>query len=255
MPALAPHSMDMLAIVMRPSMERLRIASPRYSTMWPRPPPVPTCAISASTRSLAVTPGASAPVTLTAMVFGRACGSVCVASTCSTSLVPMPNASAPNAPCVAVCESPHTIVRPGWVTPSCGPMTCTMPWLSSPSGCSRMPNSAQLRRSVSICVREVGSAIVSGSPRRRLNAGSAYPVGVLWSSVASVRSVRRTARPAARRPSNACGLVTSCSRCRSMKSRSGSPSADRTTWASQTFSARVLGGRLGCGVTPTIWTS
>ena len=33
MPALAPHSMDMLAIVIRPSIERSRIASPRYSTM------------------------------------------------------------------------------------------------------------------------------------------------------------------------------------------------------------------------------
>ena len=30
------------------------------------------------------------------------------------------------------------------------------------------------------------------------------------------RTVRRTVRPAIRRPSNACGLVTSCSRCRSM---------------------------------------
>ena len=57
MPALAPHSMDMLAMVIRPSMERARIASPRYSTMCPRPPPVPTWVISASTRSLAVTPG------------------------------------------------------------------------------------------------------------------------------------------------------------------------------------------------------
>ncbi len=41
----------------------------------------------------------------------------------------MPKASAPNAPCVAVCESPQTIVMPGWVRPSCGPITCTMPWL------------------------------------------------------------------------------------------------------------------------------
>ena len=30
------------------------------------------------------------------------------------------------------------------------------------------------------------------------------------------RPVRRTGRPARRRPSKACGLVTSCSRCRSM---------------------------------------
>jgi hypothetical protein len=66
------------------------------------------------------------------MLFGLGCASVCVASTCSTSLVPIPNASAPNAPCVAVCESPQTIVMPGCVTPSSGPMTCTMPWRSEP---------------------------------------------------------------------------------------------------------------------------
>ncbi len=205
MPALAPHSIDMLAIVMRPSMESFSMTGPRYSTTWPRPPPVPTLAIRASTTSLAVTPGLSSPVTLTAIVRGRTCGSVCVARTCSTSLVPMPKASAPNAPWVEVCESPQTIVMPGWVRPSCGPITCTMPCCASPSGCRRTLNSSQLRRSVSICVRETGSAIVS-----RLS------VGVLWSSVAIVRSVRRTVRPAIRRPSNACGLVTSCSRCRSM---------------------------------------
>src|ERR1035441_5308984 len=37
------------------------------------------------------------------------------------------------------------MVRPGWVSPSCGPMTCTMPWSASPIGYSRTPNSAQLR--------------------------------------------------------------------------------------------------------------
>ena len=37
-------------------------------------------------------------------------------------------------------------------------------------------------------------------------------VGVLWSSVAIVRSRRRTGRPSARSPSKACGLVTSCTR-------------------------------------------
>ena len=50
---------------------------------------------------------------MTLIHFGRVCGSVCVASTCSTSLVPMPNASAPNAPWVAVWLSPHTTVMPG----------------------------------------------------------------------------------------------------------------------------------------------
>ena len=41
-------------------------------------------------------------------------------------------------------------------------------------------------------------------------------VGTLWSSVAIVRSGLRTGRPARRRPSKACGLVTSWMRCMSM---------------------------------------
>ena len=43
-------------------------------------------------RSLAVTPGGSRPSTRTSSVLGLYCSSVCVARTCSTSLVPMPNA-------------------------------------------------------------------------------------------------------------------------------------------------------------------
>ena len=77
--------------------------------------------------SFAVTPVLRVPSTLIAIVFGRLEGSVCVASTCSTSDVPIPNAIAPNAPCVDVCESPQTIVMPGCVIPSCGPTTCTTP--------------------------------------------------------------------------------------------------------------------------------
>ena len=153
-----------------------------------------------------MTPSGSEPLTVTAMVRGRACISVWVASTCSTSLVPMPNAIAPKAPCVEVCESPHTIVMPGWVSPSCGPMMCTIPCSTSPSGCSRTPNSSALRRSVSTWVRETGSAIGL----------SQSTVGTLWSSVASVRSGRRTSRPASRSPSKACGEVTSWIRWRSM---------------------------------------
>ena len=58
----------------------------------------------------------------------------CVASTCSTSEVPMPNARQANAPCVLVCESPHTTVMPGSVAPCSGPITCTMPWRASRKG-------------------------------------------------------------------------------------------------------------------------
>ena len=98
------------------------------------------------------------------MVLNGRSGSVWVASTCSTSDVPMPKAMAPKAPCVDVWLSPQTIVMPGWVRPSCGPMTCTMPCSVSPIGNSRTPNSAQLRRSVSTCVRDTGSAIGRSMP-------------------------------------------------------------------------------------------
>ncbi len=83
--------------------------------------------------SLADTPGSSRPSTLTSYVFGSRWSSVWVARTISTSLVPIPNASAPNAPWVAVWESPQTIVMPGCVSPSCGPITWTIPWLGEPS--------------------------------------------------------------------------------------------------------------------------
>ena len=54
--------------------------------------------------------------------------SVWVASTCSTSDVPMPWASAPKAPWVEVWLSPQTMVMPGRVKPCSGPMMWTMPW-------------------------------------------------------------------------------------------------------------------------------
>ena len=63
--------------------------------------------------SLAVTPSGSEPVKSSSIVFGLRCGRVCVASTCSTSDVPIPKASAPSAPWVDVWLSPQTIVIPG----------------------------------------------------------------------------------------------------------------------------------------------
>ncbi len=88
----------------------------------------------ASTMSFAVTPRASVPSTLISRFFAFFASSVCVAITCSTSLVPMPCASAPKAPCVLVWLSPQTTVMPGKVAPCSGPMTCTMPWRLSRNG-------------------------------------------------------------------------------------------------------------------------
>ena len=92
---------------------------------------MPVSPITDSVMSLAVTPGASAPLISTRMFFDFFWISVWVASTCSTSDVPIPCASAPNAPCVAVWLSPQTIVMPGCVSPCSGPMMCTIPCRTS----------------------------------------------------------------------------------------------------------------------------
>ena len=131
MPARAPASMAMLQTVMRPSIESARIVDPANSMACPVPPAVPMRPITARTTSFAVTPAGSAPSTRMRSVRAFFASRHCVASTCSTSLVPMPKASAAKAPCVLVCESPQTTVIPGRVAPCSGPMTWTMPWRAS----------------------------------------------------------------------------------------------------------------------------
>ncbi len=74
----------------------------------------------------------------------------------------MPNASAPNAPWVEVWLSPQTIVIPGCVSPSSGPMTWTMPSRPLPVAKRGTPNSAQLAANASSCAFARGS--VTGPP-------------------------------------------------------------------------------------------
>ena len=105
MPARAPASIDMLQTVIRPAMSSARIASPAYSMTWPVPPAVPMRPMIASTMSLAeAARSPSVPSTRTSMFFAGFCNRVWVASTCSTSEVPMPKARAPSAPWVEVWQ-------------------------------------------------------------------------------------------------------------------------------------------------------
>ena len=83
-------------------MDSASIAGPAYSITWPVPPAVPILPMIARIISLAVQPNGRSPSTVTRMALAGAWISVWVASTCSTSDVPMPKAKAPNAPCVAV---------------------------------------------------------------------------------------------------------------------------------------------------------
>ena len=116
----------------------------------------------ASTTSLPVTPLASVPSTLMSMFLAFLANKVCVAMTCSTSEVPMPWASAANAPWVEVWLSPHTTVMPGRVAPFSGPMTWMMPWRLDMNGKNAAePNSAILLSSVVICSLLMGSVMPS----------------------------------------------------------------------------------------------
>ena len=212
----------------------LRIALPRYSKTWPRPPAAPFCAMIARITSLALTPRPSSPSTLMAKVLGRSCSRHWVASTWPTSLVPMPKASAPNAPWVLVWLSPQTMVVPGWVMPISGPTTWTIPWTGPSMSNSVTPKSSQFSRSVRTWV-----AASLGH-----NVMSTFRVGIAWSMVAKVRSGRRTGKPRSRSVANACGDVTSCTRCVSTYKTAGAPASCTTTCASQTFSKSVLGSPL-----------
>ena len=152
---------------------------------WPVPPAVPISPMMARMMSLAVTPAGSLPSTVTRMFFALRWISVWVASTCSTSEVPMPLASAPKAPWVEVWLSPHTIVMPGSVKPCSGPMMWTMPWRWSSSLKYSMPKSAAFLASVATCTADSGFLM----PCER------SVVGTLWSTTASVRCGERTLRP------------------------------------------------------------
>ena len=119
----------------------------------------------------------------------------------------MPNARAASAPCVLVCESPQTSVVPGSVKPCSGPITCTMPCCFDRKGkYARAPYSRMLASSVSTCSFDTGSLMPPAQSR----------VGVLWSAVDMIELMFQGLRPAIFSPSNACGLVTSCTRWRSM---------------------------------------
>src|SRR2546430_1644054 len=126
-------AIHLLQTVMRSPMDMGGGGGPAYSIACPTAPAAPILRMIARITSLAPTPAGSRPSTVMRMTLGVFCQSVCVAITCSTSVEPMPKARAPNAPCVAVCESPQTSVMPGSVNPSSGPMTCTIPRRASPT--------------------------------------------------------------------------------------------------------------------------
>mmetsp|Transcript_112255 Transcript_112255/g.267615 ORF Transcript_112255/g.267615 Transcript_112255/m.267615 type:complete len:206 (+) Transcript_112255:1845-2462(+) len=198
-PARAPASMVILHTDILASMDMFSKTSPQNSMTLPVPPAVPITPMMCKMTSLEVTPSANLPETLTRMFFALFMSSVCVAKTCSTSDVPIPKARAPNAPCVEVWLSPQTTVVPGRVNPCSGPMTCTMPCRLSSIPKYVRPNACTLSSSVTTCCRESASSIKLLVSLKLFR----DEVGMLWSTVARVQSVRRTSLLLSLRPSNA----------------------------------------------------
>jgi hypothetical protein len=118
----------------------------------------------------------------------------------------MPCASAPKAPWVEVWLSPQTIVVPG-------------------QGEALLGADDVDDALADIEFVEIFDAEILGVPGERLDLDAAFffgdalersVVGMLWSTTASVLCGAWTLRPVMRRPSKACGLVTSWTRWRSI---------------------------------------
>ena len=225
-PALAPPSIVILQIVIRCSTLKDEIRLPAYSMTDPVPPAVPIFPIICKITSLEVTPIGSFPLTLILKFFAFFWTNVCVARTCSTSEVPIPNAKAPNAPCVAVWLSPQTITVPGCVKPCSGPMIWTIPCLLSFIPKYWTPNSLQLFSKVSTWILDSASAIPL----------DLSVVGTLWSATASVKPGCLTFLLEFLNPSKACGLVTSWTKCLSTNNNAVPSSCWSTKWSFQILS-------------------
>ena len=153
-----------------------------------------------------VTPGGSVAVEADAHRLRPVCGRHCVASTCSTSDVPMPKASAPNAPCVrrvaVAADDRHARLRQAELRAD-----HVDDALAAAAG--REERHAELRAVARAARRAAPCA-----------SGSRRPAPSLGRDVVIHRRERevgpaRPCLPASRRPSNACGDVTSWTRCRS----------------------------------------
>src|SRR3989454_955273 len=153
----------------------------------------------------------------------------CVARTSRTCVVPMPKAMAPTAPWVEVWLSPQAMVMPGWLSPSSGPITWTMPCLPLAMSKSGRPNSFMFRYMCWAISSACGSA-----------KGRAWSsVGMMWSSVPNVRSGMRTLSFSSLSIWKACGVVTSWIRWRPIRSWVWPDGSVRTVCASHTLSSSV----------------
>ncbi len=110
MPQVLPNSGAMLAIVARSASGRPARPSPKNSTNLSTTPFLRSISVMVSTRSVAVVPGGSAPLSRKPMTCGISIVTGWPSMAASASMPPTPQPSTPRPFTIVVCESVPTTV-------------------------------------------------------------------------------------------------------------------------------------------------
>ncbi len=109
-PHVAPYSGDMFAIVARSATGSPTRPGPKYSTNFPTTPVARRISVTVRTRSVAVAPSGSAPVSRKPTTWGTSIETASPSSAASASIPPTPQPSTPSPFTIVVCESVPTSV-------------------------------------------------------------------------------------------------------------------------------------------------
>ena len=110
MAQVLPNSGDMLPMVARSASGRLARPSPKNSTNLSTTPFLRSISVTVSTRSVAVAPGGSWPMSLKPMTCGMSMVTGWPSIAASASMPPTPQPSTPRPLIMVVCESVPTTV-------------------------------------------------------------------------------------------------------------------------------------------------
>ena len=197
----------MLQTVMRPSIDSARMAEPRYSMTEPIPPPVPMRPMMARITSLAVTPGGQLAVDgdghRARPLLGQRLGGEDVLDLAGADAEGQRAERAVGGGVAVAAHDRHA--RLGEALLGADDVDDALVRVAH-----RVEGDAELGAVGGQHLHLLGR---DGVGDRLVDARWS---GTLWSMVATVRSGRRTVRPASRSPSKAWGEVTSWTRCRSM---------------------------------------
>ena len=109
-PQVAPYSGDMFPIVARSATESAPRPGPKYSTNFPTTPVLRSISVTVRTRSVAVAPSGSSPLSRKPTTCGTSIESASPSIAASASIPPTPQPSTPSPLTIVVCESVPTSV-------------------------------------------------------------------------------------------------------------------------------------------------